>query len=144
MKKISLILLAVVVLFIGIQLIPYGKDHTNPRVVSEPQWDSPKTRATFIRLCGDCHSHETVWPKYSNFAPVSWLVQHDVEAGRTHLNISLWGVQDKNYGVDAANEYEKGEMPPWIYTLPRPENKLSQKEKEEFIKGLKATFNSSK
>jgi len=140
MKKALGILVGIAVLLVAIQFIPYGKDHTNPKVVAEPQWDSPKTRATFIKLCGDCHSHETVWPAYSNYAPVSWLVQSDVEGGRSHLNVSMWGVQERNQGVDAAHEYESGEMPPWIYTLPRPENKLNQTDKEEFIKGLKATF----
>lgn len=127
-----------------IQFIPYGNQYTNPQVVSEPQWDSPKTRATFMKLCGDCHSHETVWPAYSNFAPVSWLVQHDVEEGRSHLNVSMWGVQQRNQGTDTVNEYGEKEMPPWIYTLPRPENKLKQPEKEEFLKGLTATFQASK
>ena len=27
-----------ILLFVLIQLIPYGKDHTNPAVVSEPNW----------------------------------------------------------------------------------------------------------
>jgi hypothetical protein len=30
----------------------------------------------------DCHSNLTHWPWYSNIAPISWLVQKDVEDGR--------------------------------------------------------------
>lgn len=115
MKKFAGILVVLLALLVGIQFVPYGKDHTNPKVVSEPQWDSPKTRATFIKQCGDCHSHETVWPAYSNFAPVSWLVQSDVEEGRSKLNVSMWGVQQKNRGADAAHEFEEGDMPPDLY-----------------------------
>jgi mono/diheme cytochrome c family protein len=140
MKSIK-ILGTILVLFIGIQFIPYGKNHTNPSSVAEPQWDRPKTRATFFMLCGDCHSNETTWPGYSHVAPVSWLVQHDVNEGRENLNVSMWNVQQRNKGDEAVHEYEGGDMPPWIYELPRPQTRLSVKQKEEFIGGLKATFN---
>ena len=36
--------------------------------------DSPATSALAVRACFDCHSNETVWPWYSNVAPVSWLL----------------------------------------------------------------------
>ena len=139
--KLKILVLAIV-LSIGIQFVPYGKDHTNPQNNSEPQWNSQVTRTTFFKLCGDCHSNQTTWPVYSKVAPVSWLVQHDVDEGRENLNVSLWNVQKRNNGSDAVHEYEEGDMPPWIYTLPRPQTKLSQKEKQEFIEGLKATFGS--
>lgn len=135
--KITLILF---VILIGIQFIPYGRDHSNPKTISEPQWDSEKTRSTFFKLCGDCHSNETKWPVYSHVAPVSWLVQNDVNEGRAHFNVSMWNVQKRNKGDEAANEYAEGEMPPWIYTLPRPYTRLSIDEKNEFLQGLKSTF----
>ncbi|HEY5920080.1 MAG TPA: hypothetical protein VIV11_00360 [Kofleriaceae bacterium] len=31
-------------LFAVIQLVPYGRAHSNPPVVAEPAWDSPRTR----------------------------------------------------------------------------------------------------
>jgi len=40
-----------------------------------------ETKATSFTLCGDCHSHATKWPVYSKVAPVSWLVQYDVDEG---------------------------------------------------------------
>jgi len=134
------ILGVVIILFIGIQFVPYGKDHSNPKSVAEPQWNTKKTRATFFKLCGDCHSNETTWPIYSTIAPISWLVQHDVDEGRENLNVSMWGDQKRNKGDEAAHEYKEGDMPPWIYQLPRPQNKLSQNNREEFIAGLNATF----
>ena len=74
-KKIILIVVIVAVGgFLLIQLVPFGRDHTNPPVVQEPKWDSPATRELAKRACFDCHSNETVWPWYSNIAPVSWLV----------------------------------------------------------------------
>lgn len=134
------ILSVLIVMLIAIQFVPYGKNHSNPKTIGEPEWNSEETKATFFTLCGDCHSHATKWPGYSKVAPVSWLVQHDVDEGRKHFNVSMWGAQEKNEGEDAAHEYESGEMPPWIYTLPRPQTKLPQQEKAQFISGLKATF----
>ena len=57
------------------QVVPYGRNHTNPAVVYEPDWDSPETRALAERACFDCHSNETTWPWYSTIAPISWLTQ---------------------------------------------------------------------
>ena len=137
MKK---IVLTFIVIFILIQFIPYGRDHINPKVVAEPKWDSPQTRKLFMRACADCHSHEVKWPFYSYVAPISWLVQHDVDEGREHFNISMWGVQKKNDGDESSEEFREGEMAPWFYLMVHPEAKFSKTEKAQFIKGLVATF----
>jgi len=141
MKKVILIL---IVLLGAIQLIPYGKDHTNPKVLAEPEWDSPKTKETFMRACGDCHSNETKYPWYSSIAPISWAMAHHIEEGREHFNISMWGQQKKNEGDEAVEEVEEGEMPLLSYLLAHPEARLSDEEKKVFIEGLKKTFGEKK
>ncbi|WP_020677721.1 heme-binding domain-containing protein [Geopsychrobacter electrodiphilus] len=130
----------VILVLVAMQFIPYGKDHSNPAVVSEPQWNSNQTKALFLKACGDCHSHVTKWPKYSNYAPVSWLVQSDVEEGRQHFNVSNWGPQQRNKGDEAAGAVREGEMPPWYYLLPHPEARLTDAETQTLISGLVATF----
>ena len=40
LKIIGILVIIGIVFFIMIQFIPYGKNHTNPAVVSEPNWDS--------------------------------------------------------------------------------------------------------
>ena len=125
---------------IAAQFIPYGKQHVNPSIVAEPKWDSQKTKELFSRACADCHSNETKWPWYSSIAPASWLLQNDVNEGREHFNISMWGVQKKNKGNEAAEEVKKGDMPLWFYLIPHPEARLSDNEKFELINGLVATF----
>lgn len=127
-------------LLILMQLVPFGRDHTNPPVIAEPAWDTPRTRALFMHACGDCHSNETVWPWYSHVAPVSWLVYHDVEEGREHFNISAWGHQKKNDGDEAAEELREGEMPPWVYLPTHPEARLDDHERAALIAGLIRTF----
>lgn len=143
MKKMSLMKglgFGVVALALGIQLVPYGRSHSNPPSVSEPEWDRPQTRVLFARACLDCHSHETRWPWYSNVAPVSWLVQRDVDEAREHFNVSLWGTGVRNEGDEAAGMLRSGEMPPKVYLPAHPEARLSEEEKADLIRGLAATF----
>jgi len=136
-RKILLSILGVIMLVIvGIQLIPYGRNHTNPPVQAEAQWASLRTRELFARACADCHSNETIWPWYSNLAPVSWLVQRDVDEGREKFNISVAGSE----GDEAAEKVSEGEMPPLQYTLLHPAANLAASEKQELIQGLLATF----
>jgi len=138
MKRAVAILFLVGVLgLLLIQLIPYGRDHTNPAVVSEPTWDSPATRATAVIACFDCHSNQTVWPWYSNIAPASWLIQRDVDEGRGHLNFSAWS---NGEGSQSAEMVSSGEMPPFRYLLAHPEARLSDADKAAFIQGLIATL----
>lgn len=143
MKKYKWLGILIVVL-IAVQLVPYGRDHTNPTVIAEPTWDTPKTRELFFRACADCHGHETKWPWYSRIAPVSWLVASDVAEGREHFNVSMWGVQAKNKGEEAAKAFREGEMPPWFYKIPHPEAQLSEEESGQLLNGLIATFGDSK
>ena len=135
MKKILLIvggLVALVVVgFLAIQLVPYGKDHTNPPVVAEPKWDSPKTRELAKRACFDCHSNEVVYPWYSNVAPVSWLVQFDVERGRKELNFS--NMRNQRKLSEAAEQIQSGKMPENKYVIMHPEAKLTADEKKQLI-----------
>ena len=124
-----------------IQLVPYGHDHTNPPVVQEPQWDSQQTRELAQRTCFDCHSNETVWPWYSNGAPVSWLLQHDVEEGRQMLNFSEWDKYGNPYMADAVlRVLQEGKMPPAQYLPLHPEAKLSAEEKQQLLDGFTASL----
>ncbi len=125
--------------FLAIQLVPYGRAHDNPPVTSEPQWDSPRTRELFFRACGDCHSNETRWPWYSNIAPISWLVQRDVDEGRAACNVSEWGQAEQNCG-DSAETLAEGSMPPRSYVLLHPSARLDAAERDALIQGLLATF----
>jgi hypothetical protein len=126
-----------------IQLVPYGRNHTNPPVTQEPKWDSPQTRALAARACFDCHSNLTSWPWYSNVAPVSWLVQRDVDGGRAQFNFSEWNKPQDVSSGDLADSIRSGSMPPWFYTIPHPNARLSSAEKDALIRGLIATLNAS-
>jgi mono/diheme cytochrome c family protein len=135
----GLALLGLVVGFGLIQLVPYGRDHSNPPVQEEPAWDTAETRALVERACFDCHSNETVWPWYSLIAPGSWLMQRDVDEGRSELNFTEWGRGEQE--VDEIVEVvQEGEMPPWFYLPLHPEARLSDAEKAALVRGLQATL----
>ncbi len=125
------------------QAVPYGRGHGNPPVTKEPAWDSPQTRSLAVDACFDCHSNLTRWPWYSNVAPESWLIQRDVDDGRSTLNFSEW---DKPQDVDVgeiAEAVSGGGMPPWYYRLLHAKSRLSKREKQQLIDGLTKTLRAS-
>ena len=128
-----------VFLFVVIQAVPYGRDHSNPPVRQEPTWDNPETRALAVDACFDCHSNQTHWPWYSNVAPVSWLAQRDVDAGRKALNFSEWG-REQEGADEAAEKVADKEMPPSYYGWLHPKARLSSDERQALIQGLEAMF----
>jgi Haem-binding domain len=129
-------------LFALAQAVPYGRSHTNPPTLAEPQWSSPATRALAQRACFDCHSNLTAWPWYTNIAPVSWLTQNDVDGGRSALNFSEW-TKPQDAGGDVAGAISGGSMPPWFYVIMHPKASLSKADKQALSDGLAATFRSS-
>lgn len=89
--------------------------------------------AVLDRGCRDCHSNDTVWPSLSGVAPLSWLMASGVAKGRQAVNFSEWGA----YSPDvqrlllsaSCDDVSSGKMP-GIYTVVRPETKLSPNDVE--------------
>jgi hypothetical protein len=136
LKISAIIVLVGIVLLVSIQFIPYGKDHSNPPVVNEPNWNSQQTRDLAKAACYDCHSNETIWPWYSNVAPISWLVYHDVAEGRSRFNFSDWQNSRIREPGELASAVSEGEMPPIQYLPMHPSARLSAAEKTQLADGL--------
>lgn len=127
------------ILFVLAQAVPYGRAHRNPPVQAEPAWDSTQTRTLAQQACFDCHSNLTKWPWDSNIAPFSWLIQRDVDIGRSTLDFSEWNrVQDG--ATDAIETTRSASMPPWYYTIMHPKARLSKAERNQLADGLARTF----
>jgi len=114
---------------LAIQLVPV--DRENPPV--EAEITAPEdVRAVLQRACYDCHSNESVWPWYGYIAPVSWLVEYDIEEAREHMNFSTWNRYDAEDQIDMVEEIweevEEGEMPPFFYTPLHPKARLTPRE----------------
>ena len=133
-------LIGVLVVVLVIQVIPYGRDHTNPPITGEPAWGSPQTRALTVRACFDCHSNEVEYPWYSQIAPVSWAVQSHIDSGRSKVNYSEWD-RHQEKADESAETVEKGEMPPAYFTrFTHADARLNDVELGDLIQGLIATF----
>ncbi|MDP3236801.1 MAG: heme-binding domain-containing protein [Myxococcales bacterium] len=128
-----------IALLVVIQLLPFGRDHTNPPVTGEPAWPSPEVRALAVRACFDCHSNESKWPWYSHVAPVSWLVTDHVKEARRELNFSEFDRTQK-HAKDAAEELREGEMPMKGYVALHSEAKLTDEEKKQLGDAFVAMF----
>jgi hypothetical protein len=128
---------ALVVIFLVIQVIPYGRSsHTNPPATNAFAWTDPAAEAIARESCYDCHSNETKWWWATDIAPFSWLVQHDVDEGRAHLNFSEFD------GLPPADRFQEvvngGEMPPLQYTSIHPSAKLTDAERQTLAQGYAA------
>ena len=78
-------------------------------------------RRVLATKCADCHSQNTRYPAYSHFAPVSWMIEHDVQEAREHMNLSRWKSMSDAERMSAlsrmASEVNAGEMPPKRYQM---------------------------
>ena len=139
LRRFAIGLGVIVVLFGLMQLVPYGRTHSNPDRRNEPEWDSPRTRELAVRACFDCHSNETKWPWYANVAPMSWLVELDVEKAREIVNFSEWHRHQPLAPYSAHSVATRG-MPPAKYRMAHPEADLDEVERRELLDGLEATL----
>jgi hypothetical protein len=126
-----------------VQLVPNRV--TNPPVVREPNWDSPRTRELAVRACFDCHSNETKLLWFEHIAPVSWWIKGHVDEGRDALNFSEWGKKGGEDADDAVETVRNGSMPPNYYTWLglHSDAKLTARERKELADGLQRTLRQS-
>ena len=127
----------IVILFLAAQLKRPAR--TNP-AVDEAQTINARTQMTpqvsgiIDRSCRDCHSNKTVWPWYSNVAPVSWFVIGHVNEGRQMINLSEWGRLDRERQDrklrQICDEVQDGAMPLSSYTPMHPGSALSEQDKK--------------
>jgi hypothetical protein len=126
--------------FALMQLVPYGRDYSNPPVTGEPDWASERTRELMVDACYGCHSNEVEWPWYSKIAPVSWAVADHVDRGRDAVNYSEF-TTDPRDADESLEVLLEGSMPPGYYTRfgLHPEADLSESELAELVEGLRST-----
>jgi Haem-binding domain len=131
MKRTTKVSIGVVAVLAAAQLVRFPR--TDPAVTGAIQ-APPEVQSVLRRSCFDCHSNQTVWPWYSQVAPVSWLLHRDVSEGRRHMNFSEW----KSLALDRRAKKQKavgkvvksGDMPPWFYLPMHSNAKLSAADKQ--------------
>lgn len=131
MKRSVKVGIGTVVVLGAIQLVRPRR--TNPPGTGEIEAPAQVQRV-LRRSCYDCHSNRTVWPWYSQVAPVSWLLYSDVSEGRHHMNFSEWKSltperrAKKQRAVGKA--VKSGDMPPWYYLPMHRKARLTTADKQ--------------
>jgi len=124
---------ALVAVFVLIQFVPFGRDHTKPPVTNAFNWTSAPAKAIAQRSCYDCHSNHTKYWWAVDIAPFSWLAAHDIQDGRARLNFSAWS---GTLTADRLQYALENHMPPLQYTLLHPNAKLSAADKQTLLTGF--------
>ena len=130
MKKLAIL---IVLIFIGIQFVPMDVPADVP-TKAENSIEAPENiQAILKRSCFDCHSNHTIYPWYSNIAPVSWFTKHHVEEGRKHMNFSTWASYEDEKKLKFLQKIPKAiqsKMPLSSYLIMHQDAKLSDADKE--------------
>lgn len=132
--------LGAVVAFSGGLIHPFGVPiaaRSNETILREAHIDS-ETLVLIERACQNCHSQNTVWPWYSQVAPVSWLIARDVQQARSHLNLSSW----QDYSSDdqlrllsaIGSAVRNREMPVRRYLLLHAEARLTDADRQQIYR----------
>jgi hypothetical protein len=135
-SKLPVIILVVIGVLAAAQLI--RPDRTNPAIDPRQTIEASVGTANGLaaileRSCGDCHSNETVWPAYTQVAPLSWLMAYAVNAGRQSVNFSEWAsyspANQRSLLSASCRDASAGKMP-GAYALVKPETRLTARDIE--------------
>jgi hypothetical protein len=125
------------VLVVAAQFIRPGR--TNPpvdpnRTIQAHPGTPPALVAVLDRACRDCHSNATIWPWYTQVAPLSWAMAYEAAAGRKAVNFSEWAgyspAQQRDLLAQSCQDARSGKMPWSTWTRLHPESKLSAEDVE--------------
>jgi Haem-binding domain len=135
-RRVKQVAVVFVIVFAAAQLI--RPERENPatdaaRTIQTHAGTTSELAAVLDRSCRDCHSNNTVWPWYTQIAPLSWLIARGVAEGRKAVNFSEWAsyppdVQRMLLSVSCQDA--TSDKMPGPYSLVRPETKLSPQDIE--------------
>jgi hypothetical protein len=138
LKKIAFwTILGLPALFVLIQFVPYGRDHSNEPGTNPFTWSSPTAEAIARKSCYDCHSNDTKWWWAVKIAPFSWLAKHDIDGAREVFSFSDW---DGSLTTEELQNAVNSNMPPFQFTLLHPDAKLSDAEKQTLVDVFQASL----
>lgn len=130
------VLIVLLIAFVVIQFIKPAKN-ADEEIASNhitAVWDVPKDVQQILKVsCYDCHSNTTIYPWYSNFQPVAWVLDDHIVEGKKELNFSNFATypvyrQYKKF-KEIGEQVKEDEMPLFSYTLPHRDAVLSADKK---------------
>jgi len=136
MRRLEAVTIGFVVVFVAAQLIRPTRANPPTDVTRTIRAHETTTGLATVldRSCGDCHSNATLsstW--YTQIAPLSWLMAHEVAEGRKAVNFSEWvaysATQQRTVLVASCDDAKSGKMP-GLYTFFKPDTRLSAQDIE--------------
>ena len=149
MRLLRKILLAIGIVFIGIQFIQPA--HNKSEQVLETDISKiillPSNIDTLLKnACFDCHSNNTTYPWYANIQPMAWLMANHINNGKAMLNFSEFGKLSKRKQISKLNSISNSikdkSMPLSSYILMHNKAQLSKVEKELLINWIQQSLDS--
>lgn len=133
--KIVLVCLAVVFVLIQFVRIDRSNPTIDPSRIIESVVNVPaEIQQIMSRSCNDCHSNKTIYPWYTQIAPVSWWLRDHIDHGREHLNMSEYGGytprQQEHKLEEICEQVESGLMPLPSYLIMHRDAALSEDDKK--------------
>ena len=134
------ILLALLIIFLLMQVIRIDKDNPSddPTLDLVSQVEAPDEMKNLITIaCYDCHSNSTIYPWYTNVAPVSWWVKGHINGARESMNFSKWFEYDEHQQKEAleacSKVLEETRMPPLSYMIGHKDAWLSDEQRTSLL-----------
>ena len=133
--KIIIIFIAVVLVLIQFARIDRSNPPVDPARTIESVVNVPADlKQIMSRSCNDCHTNKTIYPWYTNVAPVSWWLRDHIDHGREHLNMSEYGAytprQQEQKLEEICEQVEAGLMPLPSYLIMHGDAALSEDDKK--------------
>ena len=132
MRRLKQAVLFLVVVFAAAQFIRPTRANppTDPTHTIQAQTATTRALAAVLdRACRDCHSNQTVWPGYTQVAPLSWVMAYGVTSGRKAINFSEWTTYppetQRRLLIASCQDARAGKMPDSVWTTLHPEAKLT-------------------
>ena len=137
--RIAFLVVFALIQFVGIDKSPIEINPESDFLMIE---QAPMEVAELMQTsCYDCHSNLTIYPWYSNIAPVSWWLKGHIDNGRGKLNFSEWDSysleESDSLKVLSADLIEKKWMPILTYKIIHTESRLSDEQRALLIDWLK-------
>lgn len=132
-KRIQLIPNIFICIVVGLIALQFFNRTVEQKAVTGHIRNVPKQVQLILeRSCFNCHSNEQQLSFFDKIAPVSWIVNRDIDRAREVMNFSEWDklsdAEQKGKFYAIYNMVNAGKMPLPSYALTHPGSKLSAAE----------------
>ncbi len=144
MNKLKMALLGLVIIIVAIQFFHPEKNvagGVQANNIASVYTTPEEVKTILVTSCNDCHSNNTVYPRYNNIQPVAWWLNNHVTEAKGKLNFDEFASYSPRRQYNKLKETEEllteGEMPLSSYTFIHRNAVLSAEQKETLISWTK-------